>query len=71
MARYDWYILRIWRSGRATGEQWAARLEQRPGGVNVRFTEPHDLLAFLAQAIVPGGEARDAVEPPRDTGAEG
>ena len=71
MARYDWYILRIWRSGRATGEQWAARLEQRPGGLSLRFTEPHDLLAYLAQTVVPIGEARDAGEPPGDPGAGG
>ena len=57
MARYDWYILRVWRSGRTTGEQWAARLEQQPGGASLRFSAPHELLAYLATATAIVGAA--------------
>lgn len=68
MARYNWYILRIWRSGRTGGEQWAARLEQMPDGASLRFSEPEDLLSYLAAAIVPA--ARDAAQAPGDRDTE-
>jgi len=58
MADYRWFILRIWRSGRAADEQWAARLEGMPGGDNVRFSDPDALLAYLALAIAPATDAR-------------
>lgn len=71
MARYDWFILRIWRSGRRAGEQWAARLEQMPGGQSLRFTEPGDLLSYLAATIDPAADTHDAAESPANRGEAG
>jgi hypothetical protein len=58
VARYDWYILRIWRSGgRRPGEQWAARLESMPDGASRRFNRPDLLLEHLEALISPVGDA--------------
>ena len=79
MARYDWYILRVWHSGRRSGEQWAARLEAMPEGESRRFNRPELLLDHLRTLILPAevgqGQARDASderqegEPDADTTA--
>lgn len=53
MARYDWYILRIWRTGGRGGEQWAARLEVMPDGESARFNQPEVLLDHLRALIQP------------------
>lgn len=63
MARYDWYILRIWRSGRRSGEQWAARLEAMPEGESRRFTEPEQLLEHLWTMIQPGDAGPEGMPP--------
>jgi hypothetical protein len=53
VARYDWYILRVWHSGRRPDEQWAARLEAMPDGECRRFNQPDLLLAHLRTLIAP------------------
>jgi hypothetical protein len=66
VARYDWYILRVWRSGRRSGEQWAARLETMPEGESMRFNQPELLLDHLRVLIDGAGAA-----PKRTTSEEG
>jgi hypothetical protein len=53
VARYDWYILRVWHSGRRPDEQWAARLEAMPEGESRRFNQPNLLLDHLRTLIQP------------------
>jgi hypothetical protein len=53
MARYDWFILRIWRSGHRDGEQWAGKLERMSGGESLRFSDPDLLLDHLRALIAP------------------
>ena len=63
MPQHDAYLLHIYRSRTVSGWQWAARLEQLPGGTSRRFTDPEALLAYL-QNVVRGGVHGDA---PADT----
>jgi hypothetical protein len=51
MARYDAFILRIWRSGTGDEGQWAGRLEHLPDGEALRFSSLAALLAYLATEL--------------------
>ncbi len=52
MARYDAFLLRIWRSGMGMEDgQWSARLEHLPDGHSVRFRDLDLLLAYLRAAL--------------------
>ena len=54
MARYDAFLLRIWRSGDASEErQWAIRLEHLPDGQGVRLRDLEALLAYLRGVLHP------------------
>ncbi len=47
MARYDSFLLRIWRSVGDGGPQWAIRLENLQHGDQRHFTSLEALLAYL------------------------
>jgi len=47
MARYDSFLLRIWRSGGERGPQWAIRLENVQHGDQTHFASLDALLAHL------------------------
>jgi hypothetical protein len=51
MARYNAYLLRLWRDGRADGDRWAARLEHLPRGDALHFTDRAALLAYMEELI--------------------
>jgi hypothetical protein len=57
MAEYNSYLLRVWRSRRAGGWEWALRLEHLRDGAVQRFDDPAalvDALWELAEAEAPG-----------------
>ncbi|HWE62492.1 MAG TPA: hypothetical protein VHB98_12335 [Chloroflexota bacterium] len=64
MARYDCFILRIWRSQGDHGEQWAGRLEHLSGTETLRFNDVETLLQYLNERIAPRGSG-----PPAPPGA--
>lgn len=52
VARYDAFLLRIWRSGTGMGDgQWSARLEHLPDGQGLRFRDLELLLAHLRATL--------------------
>ncbi len=51
MARYDAFVLRVWRSGTGHEEQWAGRLEHLPDGATFRFGSLDALLAYLGAEL--------------------
>ena len=51
MARYDAFVLRVWRSGTGDEEQWAGRLEHLPDGTTCRFGSLDALLAYLGTEL--------------------
>ena len=51
MARYDAFVLRVWRSGTGDEEQWAGRLEHLPDGTTFRFGSLDALLAYLGTEL--------------------
>jgi hypothetical protein len=60
MARYDAFVLRIWRSGSGDAAQWAGRVEHLPDGVTLRFSSLPALLAYLgAELAIERGALRD------------
>lgn len=64
MARYDAFLLRIWRTGAGSEGRWAIRLEHLPDGQGARLDSLEALIAHLA-AVVP-----DAPVVPDATGYE-
>ncbi len=71
MARYDAFVLRVWRSGTGDEERWAGRLEHLPDGTTLRFGDLADLLAYLGAELAdeagkPPGAPMDT--PPVDEG---
>ena len=60
MARYEVFVLRIWRNRALCGQQWAAHLERLPGGPSWRFRSAERLLAHLAAEL--GGDAAEPAE---------
>jgi len=57
VAQYQSYLLRVWRSSRPNGWQWAARLEGLQDGEHLRFADLDALLAHL-RAARPRGPVR-------------
>lgn len=57
MPQRDTYMLQIWRGRALGGRQWVARLEQLPGGEQLRFADPRALLEHLRELVTD-----DAVE---------
>lgn len=51
MARYDAFVLRIWRSGAGDDAQWAGRVEHLPDGAALRFGSLPALLAYLGAEL--------------------
>jgi hypothetical protein len=51
MARYDAFVLRVWRSGTGDDEQWAGRLEHLPDGITCRFGSLAALLTYLGAEL--------------------
>ena len=51
MARYDAFVLRIWRSGAGDEAQWAGRVEHLPDGGSLRFSSLAALLAYLGAEL--------------------
>jgi hypothetical protein len=51
MARYDAFVLRVWRSGTGDEEQWAGKLEHLPDGTTFRFGSLAALLAYLGAEL--------------------
>ena len=51
MARYDAFVLRVWRSGTGEEGQWAGRLEHLPDGTTLRFSSLAALLAHLCSEL--------------------
>lgn len=66
MARYDAFILRVWRSGTADDRQWSGRVEHLPQGKILRFSSVAALLAYLAAELAI--ECDPAAEPPKEEG---
>jgi hypothetical protein len=65
MARYDAFVLRVWRSGTGKQVQWAGRLEHLPDGATLRFSSLSTLLAHLAAELAhpspaPGDQSDEA-----------
>ncbi len=67
MARYDAFVLRVWRSGTGDEGQWAGRVEHLPDGMTLRFGSLATLLAYLgAELAIECGTPLG--EPPVDEG---
>ncbi len=62
MPQYQSYLLRVWRSSRPNGWQWAARLEGLQDGEHLRFADLDALLAHLRARLDP--EAPSGPDPP-------
>ena len=58
MARYDAFLLRVWRSEGKDCDQWACRMEHLPDGLSQRFADLDALLAHLGTALRHGNEER-------------
>jgi hypothetical protein len=56
MARYDAFLLRVWRRAGEDGDQWAGRLEYLPAGLSLRFTDLDSLLIHLRAALDHGSD---------------
>jgi hypothetical protein len=63
MARYDAFVLRIWRSGTGDEEQWAGRLEHLPDGTTFRFGSLAALLAYLGAELAGESSTRRGSPP--------
>ena len=68
MARYDAFLLRIWRTGEGNAARWAIRLEHLPDGQGARLDSLEALVAHLVAVLpVPGivaGHEEKADAPP-------
>jgi hypothetical protein len=53
MAEYDSYLLRVWRSRREGGWEWALRLEHLQGGEQQQFDNPEALVKALWALVEP------------------
>ena len=74
VARYDAFVLRVWRSGTGDEGQWAVRVEHLPDGMTLRFGSLATLLAYLgAELAIESSKDRGTpiVEPPVDAGKGG
>lgn len=58
MARYDAFVLRVWRSGAGDDAQWAGRVEHLPDGVTLRFGSLASLLDYLCTELAIESDAR-------------
>jgi hypothetical protein len=62
-ARYDAYLLRVWRDGPDQEDRWAARLEHLPSGTIHRFTSLEALVSglrpLLASRVEPRTDSSD------------
>ncbi|MGH2389773.1 MAG: hypothetical protein ACRDIE_16350 [Chloroflexota bacterium] len=69
MARYDAYLVRVWRGEQQDGRRWACRLEHRPDGRCRRFGSLEELLDGLRHLLATeGADPAEAEAPPaRDT----
>jgi hypothetical protein len=56
MARYDSFLLRIWRSTRQDGSQLAAHLQHLQSGESIRYADSESLLAYLSTLLDADGE---------------
>ena len=65
MARYDAFLLRIWRTGEGNEGRWAVRLEHLPDGQGARLDSLEALVAHLV-AVLPGATTHEvrADDPP-------
>ena len=61
MARYDAFVLRVWRSGTGDQGQWAGKLEHLPDGAVLRFSSVESLLAYLCAELVVERAAGEAL----------
>jgi hypothetical protein len=57
-ARYDAYLLRVWRDGPNEENRWAARLEHLPTGTIHRFTSLEALVSGLRPLLADRAEPR-------------
>ena len=74
MAEYDSYLLRVWRSRRAGGWEWALRLEHLRDGAVRRFDDPAALVEALwelAEVEAPGSLHARGQEGDRQSGQPG
>jgi hypothetical protein len=62
VARYQSFLLRVWRSSRTNGRQWSARLERLQDGERLQFANLDALLAHLRTLLDP--EAPSGPDPP-------
>jgi len=62
VAHYRSFMLRVWRSSRANGWQWSARLEGLQDGERLRFANLDALLAHLRVLLDPA--APSGPDPP-------
>jgi hypothetical protein len=65
MARYDVFLLRIWRTREGSAERWAIRLEHLPDGQVARLDCLEALVAHLV-AVLP--ERASEQEPAGENG---
>jgi hypothetical protein len=68
MAEYNSYLLRVWRSRRQGGWEWALRLECLQGGERQQFDDPAALLNALWGLVEPRHPSGPG--PPETGGAE-
>jgi hypothetical protein len=65
MARYDSFLLRIWRSTRQDGSQLAAHLQHLQSGESIRYVDSESLLAYLSTLL-----DADSEGPPQNHGLD-
>jgi hypothetical protein len=63
VARYDSYLLRIWRSTRRDGRQLTFRLEHLQGGESLQGVDPADLIAYIQALCVDAPDPTEAGAP--------
>lgn|GEM_PF-2166932 len=51
MARYDSFMLRVWRSSTESGEQWSGRIEHLQQGTRCDVSSPEELFEQLRQIV--------------------
>jgi hypothetical protein len=67
-ARYDAFLLRVWRDGPDEENRWAARLEHLPSGTIHRFTSLEALVSGLRPLLANRDDPR--VAPPDHVSAD-
>jgi hypothetical protein len=68
MPEYDSFLLRVWRSKRHDGWEWALWLDHLQMGSRQRFDDPAALVEALWALVVP--EASMGPGPPEGSGRE-